>query len=1848
MLPAHPRDPAFTTNPPFNKQTEKGENMKRIIERITSTAMLAVAFMLCASDAWGEVKKLNSSGSELLAFWPQFSTETSLSGSYELKNLVPSTLSDGVITISTTGLNFENVTDETTWNGNGRGITVMLRYSGFTASGNKTFIATFLQDISESGIGVYGNASGNAKGIWSGNVWGSDIGTSSAIPVSGTMFFEYDYAKVNKEGNGTYVYNVADDGTDSTIYYATSLYSDKKVGKRVNVGSIYNSGANNSLVNSGLKVESVAIFYRTLTAAQRKDIAKTRKIEVTASSNFSDLMPKTLGGANSDWNTGTNLCINVPSTAAATVTLSLPADGIDAGDVLHIQVAEGKTLVLQAGTATAANIIVTGKGIVQLAAASTLSGTIKGDGIIKYAAKPTGITLTDAAWTGTFQVAWDPGSNRFLFDDFGNSESTVELIGSNGSFNGFPCTAWSDGSAPNITPAIKLSCNWAISAGGGWHNTTTTIPKLSGTGNFTIGNPTNARTYKISKIENYTGTISNGANSPIKIGNIVFAGTPGYDDCLVKVAADFTGDFSETQVNGVSKSVSVYTKVATGLKGIYLTTPAKVGGQEYNSLAYAIAAADAGETKEVIVTLRCSESVSIPAGVTVKSATSAADFCGTITGGSGVLIYEQAPSVAPIISDSFSGSVWLKFNYNNYDIYKYGSASSTIILDTFSGYLHDGAGASGQTGSIPSTVEIAGTVHINNSWTLGASDYSAWNNIKITTIDRLTIDDGASLKFAHTSGNTAWGDSKGVYRILTFDGDSAGSLEIGNGFLVRIDSVDFAVAPSGSECIVPIAITIGTQETVGNLEKKIGLIAGSSGELNSIIQVKVNGVANGSYLIYKEADGDTVQTSGLYLFVEPVAKIDETEYMTLQEAINGAGDDPEDPTTITLLYGNVDNVTLSGQCIVLDNNGHAFGGTFAGNGTIVLPSDCISNWQSGCFPVGWTGTVVLQAKEYSAKTSLKLSNMSSANGTLVIKGITRTGTTSLYLGDGKSQSIKGTIQLDGDLVVSDGNGSQTYTWNKITGSGNFTGTNDGGSASGITHAITTLDDYSGTLSASGVKLTIGTVNVSSINPATSTLVVKLADGCNLTTAPGNISVTVAGAASGYKLYKNASDGNLHVMVRAKIVETDTTETPYYTIDSALTAYADKLYTDSTAKLVLIDGEISSENMTALNNMGYYFDGVDTIFKAAAKIGTIGYASLADAITAASEDTENPSTITILSNNAEDISLGKAIIFAEGSGATFAGTFTGNGTLSLVSTLKSAGTALWAEGWTGTVALPANQSFAGLVFDNYGRSGSTVRLQGTNTGWLQYRSNNDPIATTVEIPDGASLTITGWSPSFANAFDVLKGSGTFAVSIASAPDTSGSSSHTAYFLLKDVSNFTGSLSASGAGIAIGDTRIASSVSGGKIIVSSEKFATIASGATWQTASGFSVDGALTCDKGGVIYGTGAAGMLALGGSGVITNKCEGATSQCFNAGAITVSDSLKVVMVGKYSNFGTWTLTGTASLGFDPGTDNDISLDSIITSAPKTSTIHIYGNGTNKVVENYADGTKLAAIHVHNGGTFQVSTQASDNDRLKWEDPGNVGGITVDAGGEMILKSRESYTRNTILNGGTITLDGIQSSRSIDIFKGPTFTVNDDSTIAATGANHWIYLRSANPTFNVAANKTLTVDASFSYAGDSKQTLVKTGAGTMVVNGYSGDASFSQPKGVDIQAGTYELNAVQTSNGQTGDNANFYTVAAGAKLKVGATGKVNTATLTLNNGSLLEFGANNAILINADTVTFTSGEVVVSLSDGVAPANGTKLISWATAPAGGAFTLTGYPLYHVVSESDGLYLMKKPGTIFSVY
>jgi len=236
---------------------------------------------------------------------------------------------------------------------------------------------------------------------------------------------------------------------------------------------------------------------------------------------------------------------------------------------------------------------------------ATFSGTFDGSGTVAMTAAPkkyvytgaaNGGTLFASTWTGTFEICWNPGSACFVFNDFGNAASVVKISGANDTFGAFPSTFWvgSTLGAPSIAPAIELACTWTIA--NGWTGTTTAFSKLSGTGDLTIQNTTYARSYSISTLDGYSGTISTGKHE-VRYGNIVKAGAD-FDVCLVKAGTTFTCDLTSSQVNGTAATLVVAT--VNDQKGIYLARAA-VNGTGYLTVADAIAEAEAKCANTVVV-----------------------------------------------------------------------------------------------------------------------------------------------------------------------------------------------------------------------------------------------------------------------------------------------------------------------------------------------------------------------------------------------------------------------------------------------------------------------------------------------------------------------------------------------------------------------------------------------------------------------------------------------------------------------------------------------------------------------------------------------------------------------------------------------------------------------------------------------------------------------------------------------------------------------------------------------------------------------------------------------------------------------------------------------------------------------------------------------------------------------------------------------------------------------------------------------------------------------------------------------------------------------------------------------
>lgn len=174
----------------------------------------------------------------------------------------------------------------------------------------------------------------------------------------------------------------------------------------------------------------------------------------------------------------------------------------------------------------------------------------------------------------TVQVAWNPDNSnaRINFNDLGDADSKVEIVGVNGAFIALPSTNWgtSGGSAPTIVPEIVLSANWTI--GNGWTADRTTITKLSGTGDLIVNGTTSAGAaipYTIGTLDGYTGTLA-GRRAQYTLGNIVYDGAATGTNCIVKLTATEGKEpaLGNATVNGAA-AVLKY-KTIDDLSGIYM------------------------------------------------------------------------------------------------------------------------------------------------------------------------------------------------------------------------------------------------------------------------------------------------------------------------------------------------------------------------------------------------------------------------------------------------------------------------------------------------------------------------------------------------------------------------------------------------------------------------------------------------------------------------------------------------------------------------------------------------------------------------------------------------------------------------------------------------------------------------------------------------------------------------------------------------------------------------------------------------------------------------------------------------------------------------------------------------------------------------------------------------------------------------------------------------------------------------------------------------------------------------------------------------------------------------------
>ena len=458
--------------------------------------------------------------------------------------------------------------------------------------------------------------------------------------------------------------------------------------------------------------------------------------------------------------------------------------------------------------------------------------------------------------------------------------------------------------------------------------------------------------------------------------------------------------------------------------------------------------------------------------------------------------------------------------------------------------------------------------------------------------------------------------------------------------------------------------------------------------------------------------------------------------------------------------------------------------------------------------------------------------------------------------------------------------------------------------------LTVVPSDSGTLAA-GIAL--------GIRGETSEIVtgtVTLGDGASVVLSPSMVSdfsgygftLSLAADASERYVYTIARDDNpVHVTKRENGMVV------YAMYPDAMSAQA-AMFT-LPAEPATIPADFAS-SVTIANNHATESLTVATAFAGGDLTVSSGTVILTGDITTSGTVALNSAT-TLSGNTVSSALTGSGAVTIDGTvtladGGSIANTIGGTGTID-GSGRSSAPGAFTFGTWTGTVVLPELASIAGntFSFNSYGITGSTVRVNGIGGGWLR----SEEVNPTIDIPAGKTLTISAFSPSFNNTFKKLSGAGTFAVTHSAAVDTTAGDwyeNYSAYYLIKDVSGFTGSLSTATPGIAIGSSKPGYQTAGGKIMVTGtltgsctlDEDVTFASGATLDATAGVpTVSGAVTL--GGTLnvemgegftpaaY-TGAADQMALAASASGLTEDTVLTAATVKAAGSAVSNAVVVV------------------------------------------------------------------------------------------------------------------------------------------------------------------------------------------------------------------------------------------------------------------------------------------------------------------------------------------------------------------
>lgn len=290
-----------------------------------------------------------------------------------------------------------------------------------------------------------------------------------------------------------------------------------------------------------------------------------------------------------------------------------------------------------------------------------------------------------------------------------------------------------------------------------------------------------------------------------------------------------------------------------------------------------------------------------------------------------------------------------------------------------------------------------------------------------------------------------------------------------------------------------------------------------------------------------------------------------------------------------------------------------------------------------------------------------------------------------------------------------------------------------------------------------------------------------------------------------------------------------------------------------------------------------------------------------------------------------------------------------------------------------------------------------------------------------------------------------------------------------------------------------------------------------------------------------------------------------------------------------------------------------------------------GNGTISSPISIAGGT---LVFTHNTvlsplGSGSTGTQNIENNGalLKYAAPalamtlsGTISGVAPleVAAGTLTLSGANTYTGETILSGGTLVVNRVET----DGLNGP---LGVGGTISFTGGTLQFSANNTfdySPRFNTAAGQAYKLDSGgqsvllTNNLASSGATLTKSGAGVVTLGGNSTYSGLTT-----ISGGRLVFQGAKTGSGNI-------TVASSAALGVTDSGsQVTPSTLTTSSGSILEFNnvtSTTTPLLAAGTIA-SAGTITVNINSGTfAVGQSYPLLSWSSgaAPAVALGSLTG--------------------------